>query len=384
MAEEAENAGGTSAAAISMALGAAAQNERVAAKAEAFLEEQTAVLRLQKEQMQEEADIHRWSLRIRHFSDVMKVAFELSVAFIVLALAVGIGAAIWNAARNKGVVIEAFSVSPDLAARGLTGEVIAAKLLDRLSSLQAQTNSNRAPSSYANNWGNDIKVQIPDTGVSIGEFNRYLRSWLGHETHISGEIYRTDSGIAVTARAGSDTSPTFQGKEADLDKLIQQAAEAVYRSTQPYRYAVYLDAHDRAADAKAIYEQLLVNGSAEDRAWAYVGLDNQLVTKGGFAGGTTDLRRSIAIEPQLLLAYENMTNNEGTLQHDEQALIASKQAVAVGQARRRFQHGFRESSRARASGQGGIRIPTRRFRHPDRIRPRGRAAAGSQFAGECL
>src|SRR5271155_2285782 len=96
--------------AMSMAMGAAAQNERVAAKTEAFLEEQTAVLRLQKEQMQEEADIHRWSLRIRHFSDVMKVAFELSVAFIVVAIAVCIGAAIWNAASDKGVALEAFSV----------------------------------------------------------------------------------------------------------------------------------------------------------------------------------------------------------------------------------------------------------------------------------
>jgi len=318
--------------AMSMALGAMAQNERVAAKAEEFLEEQTAVLRLQKEQMQEEADIHRWSLRIRHFSDVMKVAFELSVAFIVVAIAVGIGAAIWNAASDKGVVIEAFSVPPDMTSKGLTGEVVAAKLLDRLSALQAQTNSNRAPSSYANNWGNDIKVQIPDTGVSIGEFNRYLRSWLGHETRISGEVYRTDPGIAVTARAGSDTSPTFQGKESDLDKLIQRAAEAVYRSTQPYRYAVYLDAHNRAAEAKAIYEQLLVGGSAEDRAWAYIGLDNQVVANGDFAGGTADLRRSIAIEQQLLLAYENIANNEGTLQHDEQSLTAIRQAVAIGQA----------------------------------------------------
>src|SRR5580698_1222355 len=122
MAEESEggDGGGTSAAAISMALGTAAQNERVAAKAEAFLEEQTAVLRLQKEQMQEESDIHRWSLRIRHISDVMKVAFELSAAFIVVAIAIGVGAAIWNAANDKGVAIEAFSVPPDMAAKGLT------------------------------------------------------------------------------------------------------------------------------------------------------------------------------------------------------------------------------------------------------------------------
>ena len=329
--EATESAPSGNAMATSLALGAAVQNERVAAKAEAFLEEQTAVVRLQKEQMQEEADIHRWSLRIRHISDVMKVAFELSVAFIVLALAVGISAAIWNAANDTGVAIQAFSVPPDMAAKGITGEVVAAKLLDRLSSLQAQTASNRAPSSYANNWGNDIKVQIPDTGVSIGELNRYLRSWLGHGTHISGEIYRTNSGIAVTARAGSDTSPTFQGKEADLDNLIQQAAEAVYRSTQPYRFAVYLDSHNRVAEARMIYDQLLVTGSRDDRAWAYIGLDNQLLVKGDYAGGTADLLRAIAIDPQLYLAYENLANNESTLQHDERQLAFEKEAIEIGE-----------------------------------------------------
>jgi len=28
---------------------------------------------------------------------------------------------------------------------------------------------------HANNWGGDIKVEIPKTGVSIVEFHRFLR-----------------------------------------------------------------------------------------------------------------------------------------------------------------------------------------------------------------
>ena len=72
-----------------------------------------------------------------------------------------------------------------MAARGLTGQVVAARLLDRLSQMQTETVSNRAASSYANNWGDDIKVEIPETGVSIGQLYDYLRRWLGHETRIS-------------------------------------------------------------------------------------------------------------------------------------------------------------------------------------------------------
>ncbi len=298
-------------------------------RAAAFLEKQSQLIDLQIEELKREDAIRHRSLRVRHISDVMKVAFELSVAFIVLAIAVATGSAIWNAANDKGLVIEAFQVPPDLAAKGLTGEVVATQLLDRLSSLQAQTVSHRAPSSYANNWGNDIKVQIPDTGVSIGELNRYLRSWLGHETRISGEIYHTENGIAVTARAGGDASPTFTGTEADLDKLIQQAAEAVYRSTQPYRYAVYLTGHNRNAEAGVIYQNLVRTGSVEDRAWAYVGLENQLAQQGDFAGADELLRRAVATKPDFLLAYGNMAANEGTLQHDEQSLDAQKQAIAL-------------------------------------------------------
>jgi len=92
-------------------------------------------------------------------------------------------------------------VPPDLAQRGMTGQVVASELLDGLASLQRKTVTARPASTYANDWGGDIKVEIPETGISIGELNRYLRQWLGSETRISGEVVRTPTGVAVTARA---------------------------------------------------------------------------------------------------------------------------------------------------------------------------------------
>ena len=59
--------------------------------------------------------------------------------------------------------------------------------------MQNATTSSRPPQSYASNWGNDLKVEIPETGVSIGELHRFLRDWLGHDTHISGEVWHTAS-----------------------------------------------------------------------------------------------------------------------------------------------------------------------------------------------
>ncbi|MEJ0028185.1 MAG: hypothetical protein WDN01_19325 [Rhizomicrobium sp.] len=298
-----------------MALAAASR-----ARADAFLAEQTELTRLQIEREHKEERLRNWSQFVDYASAVLKLAFEFVVALIVIVIGAAVGAALWTAAHDKGLVIEAFSVPPDLADRGLTGEVVAGKVLDRLTALQAQTVSNRAASSYVNNWGTDIKVQIPETGVSIGELYRYMAQWLGHETHIAGEIYRDDKELSVTARVGGQPATTIQGTDAELDTLIQKSAEAVYRRTQPYRYAVYLAAHGRGAEATAIYRELIAGSSVDDRAWAYIGISAQKSAAGEFADSNAALMRAMAIKPDIPLIYGNLSANHGSLQHDELSL----------------------------------------------------------------
>jgi tetratricopeptide (TPR) repeat protein len=300
-------------------------------RADEFLAAQTHLTLMQIAREHREEHLRDWAQFVEYASAVLKLAFEFVVALIVLVIAVAIGAALWNASHDKGLVIEAFSVPPDLESRGLTGEVVAGKVLDRLTVLQAQTNSNRSASSYVNNWGNDIKVQIPETGVSIGQLYRYLVAWLGHQTHISGEIWRDASGLVVTARVAGAPAGTVHGPDAQLDDLIQQAAEAVYRTTQPYRYAVYADNHGRSAQATAIYRALIAGTSVQDRAWAYIGLAAQRGAAGDLAGGTALLRKAIAIAPDIPLIYNNLDNNENTLQHDELALTYIRMVVDLTQ-----------------------------------------------------
>jgi len=310
-------------------LAAALAVGRDGARADTFLDEQTKLTRLQIEQIEEENTTRRRILKLEHASAAMKLAFELALAIIFTAIAIGLGAAVWSAATDNGLVVESFSVPPDLAGKGLTDDVVAAKLLDKLSSLQAQTVSSRAATSYANNWGSDIKLQIPDTGVSIGEFNRSLHAWLGHQTRITGEVYRTPAGLAVTARAGNNTSPTFNGSDADLDKLIRQAAESVYRATQPYRYAVYLANVGRNKEAEAAYLQLIDNGSPTDRAWAHIGIENIYANRGERKHALAMLARALALKPDFIMAYINRAGLEGQFQHDEASLAAIKKAAEV-------------------------------------------------------
>ena len=326
----AEREAGGNPAAIAAALDAARGSADVAGRAAVFLEKQSLLTDLQIEDLKREDMLRHWSLRVRHISDVMKLAFQFAVAFIVLAVALFIGEAVWSAAHDNGLVVEAFDVPPDLAARGLTGQVVAGQILDKLAGMQNATASARPADSYSSNWGNDFKVQIPDTGISVGEFYRYLRGWLGNETHITGEVYRTASGIAVTARKSGDPGETFLGKEADLDKLIQQAALSVYAHTQPYRYAAFVSANSTPAgnsEARRIYDLLVTDPSPRERAWAYVGLTNLAMVDVDIDEAVDDCRKALAIDPDLAVAGVNLEGGEILLGHAEAALEVARTQV---------------------------------------------------------
>ena len=128
--------------------------------AEAYLKAQTRLALLQAEDLEREDAVRHWSLRVRHVSDVLKLGLELAAAAIVLAIAVFIAGAVWSAAHDNGLVIEAFNVPSDLAAKGLSGEVIATQVQDRLAWMQTNTDTIRQSSAYRRDFGDDIKVWI--------------------------------------------------------------------------------------------------------------------------------------------------------------------------------------------------------------------------------
>ena len=253
-------------AAIAVALSGASRE-----KADGFLDDQRRMLHLQMEEMREESPLKLSHLRIRRFGDYAKMALEISIGLLALALVAAISLLVWNAAHSDGLVIESFSVPPDMASRGLTGQVVASKTLDELTVLQSAGNASRAAKSFASSWGDDIKVEIPDTGVSVGELYRFLKNWLGRESRISGEIVRSKDGIAISARVSGGGGFTVAGTESEMDAAIRRLAERIYGQTQPYRYGVYLARQGRTAEALTVFRPMALSGPMQERAWGYSG-----------------------------------------------------------------------------------------------------------------
>jgi tetratricopeptide (TPR) repeat protein len=262
--------GQTGAAAIEVALGRRGRGARPDPRLDAFLDEQTRFLKLQSEHLHEQRGLQLAHLKVRRWKDRLSLTLQTLGVALGAVVVVAVAAMAWRAHEDHGVVIDAFSVPPELARNGLTGEVAAARFLDKLQAMQTATAaSDRPAQTFANNWGSEIKVEIPDTGLTFGEFEKLLRDRLGHVTRASGEVLKTATGVELTVRLGDAPPQTFAGPDAVFDSLAQKSAEAVYRAAQPYRYVEYLDQHGRAEEAFEVVADLAVSGPPEERGWAY-------------------------------------------------------------------------------------------------------------------
>src|SRR5262249_46694760 len=155
----------------------------------ALTEKQSRMLDLQMEHLHEERDLHHRHLALRFFGDRLRIGLQVVGLMVSALLFVAFGVYIVQAYNDHSIVIEAFDVPPDLAARGITGKVLATGMLDKLAALDKASASIRAANTYADSW-RGIKVDIPETGISVGELNDYMRDWLGQRTHVTGEVVR--------------------------------------------------------------------------------------------------------------------------------------------------------------------------------------------------
>jgi tetratricopeptide (TPR) repeat protein len=315
------------AAALSLAMNTASHDEKVAAKAAMLLEEQTRLVRLQAAELRKEDALRRWSLRARHINDLIKLTFGLGAAVIALVVAIGAAALVWNAHEATGLLIQPINAPPDFAARGLDGTMRAHRLLDKLNGLVADADkwSFRAAGSVSGNWGNDSKVEIPDTGISVFELSRFLRQSLGHETSMSGELYRTPTGIALTVRVGAGVGTTFEGREQDIDALLDRAAQSLLAQTQPYRYVNMLYASGRsAASIVPIARGFAEAASGREQGWLRTTWEEQLEFAGKYREAADVTAITIATAPDNPFGYFDMSPAQWALGHLQQAYDAMK------------------------------------------------------------
>ena len=314
-----------SGAAIDPAAMALALNGASRPEADTFLKKQGALIDDQRHHLREQLK----KLRLGIFSQRVSIALKGLTAVIGLAVAIGLGVVIWNAAHADGLVVEALAVPPRFIEAGVGGEVIADDLMSKIGAIRdiAVAASLDESKGVSRDRDEDIKVEIPDTGVSLGQAWQYLRLWLGHERRVTGNLRAAGDGtIVLSVALEGEQGFTLSGKEGDLGKLEQQAAEHVFDQVDPLNYSLYLLVNGRSAEALTATERAAQSLRAPpERADAYslLAFETRLAT-GDLALTTSRIKLSIAIDPKGAAAHVEIIRDSIALGHDEEGLAEAR------------------------------------------------------------
>lgn len=267
--------------------------------------------------------------RNERFRARIKAVRDLSIAATVFLLLAAVGAMVWSARQANEVVLQAFVVPPEMAAEGLTGEAVAGELLDRMGAIQTKAEASTVFSkTEARGEGETVRVEIPQTGVSLGEVERYLRQRLGRQTIVSGALRRRGDRLLLTVRASGSPGRTLEGTEAELPALLQTAAEAVLQDTQPLRLTGYLVGEKRFAEAEAVLRPLLASGPNEERSQAYMAMTTIFFSSQRLEEARSAVRQAVRLNRSgASLAYLGAA--EGALGRHEASLSAITSARAA-------------------------------------------------------
>jgi tetratricopeptide (TPR) repeat protein len=306
----------------------AGSDPEVARETSAFLKEQTELLKVQKEHAKDEHALRIAHLRnqlreenVRRLGLRLRVGFQIFLALIATAIGVGAAIVIHDAVTSRRVIIEPFDAPAALAARGVTGKVVAGGLLDELSGLQDATRSTAAARGLSSAWTSNIRLDLPETGVSIGEISRLLAERFGHDVHIEGDLVETPTGgLALMVRGNGVPPKSFSGSAMELEKLTEEAAEYVYSKSQPARWAYHLQNVGRNEEAIAFCRAALNSASKDDQPHLLNVWGNSINNSGGSQHEALLLyRAALKVKPDYWIGYNNIINTLWILGDEEGA-----------------------------------------------------------------
>jgi tetratricopeptide (TPR) repeat protein len=321
--EATEALAGADAFAAAIAARLSSSDPEVARKTAVFLDEQAHLVKVQARYLEDEHEARLHYLRgqakevdIRRFGLRLRVGFQLFIALIASVIGVGIAVMIRDAVTSRSVVIDPIEIAPNIAAQ-----------------VQAATRSSAEHRALSNAWTNDIAIEVPETGVSIGQLERTLKARFGHDLHIDGDLVQTvKGGLAFTVRGSGILPKTFTDQARDLDKLLTQAGEYVYGQSQPGLWASYLG-NERLDEAISFSRAAYATADPSERpyllnAWAYA-----LSAKGGEGAnreGLTLYREAVRLKPDFWVGYNNIMaelaglgDEEGVVRTAEQMMKAA-------------------------------------------------------------
>lgn len=324
--EEGESAVDAGATAIAAGLDAARDDPSLSEPIAAFFRAQRELIEAQQHHLH----VQLRQLRIRTVGEVARVSLQFISLAAVLAVVVMVAGIVRDAMRDYGLVVESFSAPPGFAETGVTGPSLAEQMRGRISTIRQIANANSVTVSDDVRAGEaeTLKVEVPETGISLDDVDRYLHRRLGHARRLEGELTEEEGGrIRIETHLSGSAPISVAGDRKDLDVLLQRAAEQTFASFDPVNWVLYLRAENRNDEALAAADFNVTQAKDPINLASALSLS---------ANSDGDRRRALAkaqevtrIAPQLWSGWQEFANASQQLGHDADAVTYGRHVLRV-------------------------------------------------------
>ena len=302
----------------------ASQSSEVAADTSAMFRKQTEVLEVQKRNLEAEHEFFEAEWGPRLLALRLRTGFQLFFALFATLIGLALSIVIYSGTQSRSVVIDPFDIAPNIDADVPSGKIVAAGLLDVLTKIQAASRSNIEHRNLSNAWTSEISIDVPETGISLGQLERMVKTRFGHDKHIEGDLVRTGSGgLALTVRGNGVLPRTFSGSAATLEKLLTQAGEYLFSQSEPGLWTAYLSNNNRNDEAIAFAQSAYNAVDSSERPFVLNYWANALTEKGGdgaMAQALSLYREAVRLKPDYWTGYSNIMYSLANL-GDEEGLV---------------------------------------------------------------
>jgi tetratricopeptide (TPR) repeat protein len=244
-----------------------------------------------------------WNFRgkslLQNFLDWTTMGLKLAGLVIFFALA----RYVFLELRKDNYAIQSFQVPKHLEESGLTGTVLAQKIMDEVSIIKNSTTIKSDSVKFDAALKPDIDMSVMGIGFSLETVFYYARRIMGKkERSVSGDLTHIGSEMELTLRFSDAPKIRVSNYEAHLPiekrikKLMGAAAEKVLRWSDPYRLAAFYIRKDRDDEALKVVRMMLKK-RPNDRKWAYLAWGKILAKQKDNKGGLEKFKKALEIDP---------------------------------------------------------------------------------------
>lgn len=273
-----------------------------------------------------------WQRWVERIESLKTLAFSLTIL-------AAIGVAVPMIAKmvtTKGVIISDISVPSSLEDRGMSGTVIAQRILDHLHEISAGSKKQQSAITGSEDQSQLPDIQLPLGGLDLNSLLSQVRGFLGYkDTKITGEITTdqqgdsdkgTPSTYLLRLRMAGHGMIYHSPKASDnVDSLIDDAAVEIMHRFDPINLGFFLYKKKDYVNAFRMTETAIANGAPGDDGWAFNMRGMIQRDQRHYPEAVAQFREAIRREPKFVYAYNNLSQTLRLMgQLDEAAEVAGK------------------------------------------------------------